>query len=182
MEIEELFQHKADQLGQAARSLEQAVLRSNTTDGPSGTASTLTKELNEARERLYAEGNRIRIEMTKAQPPTAARVQWLLSKDEIDIVSNAKRRRLKGPRKDYLQEYELRERRTQKTLWYAHFHYTSLDAPADAFTAAHLKLREQRLLAGAFDLHSASTNPQVIAIYRSEISPQLARELFFTQA
>ncbi|WP_223594423.1 dermonecrotic toxin domain-containing protein [Pseudomonas sp. A-R-19] len=182
VEIEKLFQHKADQLGQAARSLEQAVLRSNTTDGPSGTASTLTKELNEARERLYAEGNRIRIEMTKAQPPTAARVQWLLSKDEIDIVSNAKRRRLKGPRKDYLQEYELRERRTQKTLWYAHFHYTSLDAPADAFTAAHLKLREQRLLAGAFDLHSASTNPQVIAIYRSEISPQLARELFFTQA
>jgi hypothetical protein len=182
VEIEELFQHKADQLSQAARSLEQAVLRSNTTDGPSGTASTLTKELNEARERLYAEGNRIRIEMTKAQPPTAARVQWLLSKDEIDIVNNAKRRRLKGPRKDYLQEYEIRERRTQKTLWYAHFHYTSLDAPADAFTAAHLKLHEQRLLAGAFDPRAATTNSQVIAIYRSEISPQLARELFFTQA
>ncbi|MNG01721.1 hypothetical protein D3C84_847140 [compost metagenome] len=105
-----------------------------------------------------------------------------MSKDEVDIVRSAERRRLKGPRKDYLQEYELRERRTQKTLWYAHFHYTSLDAPADAFTAAHLKLREQRLMAGAFDLRTATTNPQVIAIYRSEISPQLARELFFTQA
>lgn len=182
VEIEELFQHKADLLGQAARSLEQAVLRSNSTDGPSKAASSLTTELNKARERLYAEGNRIRIEMTKDQPPTAARVQWLLSKDEIDIVRSAERRRLKGPRKDYLQEYELRERRTQKTLWYAHFHYTSLDAPADAFTAAHLKLREQRLMAGAFDLRTATSNPQVIAIYRSEISPQLARELFFTQA
>ncbi|MNM20258.1 hypothetical protein D3C81_305940 [compost metagenome] len=182
VEIEELFQHKADQLGQAARSLEQAVLRSNLTDGPADTASTLTKELTEACERLYAEGNRIRIEMTKDQPPTAARVQWLLSKEEIDIARTGERRRLKGPRKDYLQEYEIRERRTQKTLWYAHFHYTSLDAPADAFTAAHLKLREQRLLAGAFDLRSATTNPQVIAIYRSEISPQLARTLFFAQA
>lgn len=179
VEIEELFQHKADQLGQTAQALEKAVLRSNTTDGPAGTASTLTTELNEARERLYAEGNRIRIEMTKNQPPTAARLQWLLSKDEIDIVRNVERRRLKGPRRDYLQEYEIRERRTRKILWYAHFHYTSLDAPADAFTAAHLKLRDQRLLAGAFDLRSATSNPQVIAIYRSEISPQLARTLFF---
>lgn len=180
VEIEELFQHKADQLGQAARSLEEAVLRANTTDSPADTASSLTRELNEARERLYAEGNRLRIEMTKDQAPTAARVQWLSSKDEIDIVRSAERRRLKGPRKDYLQEYEIRERSTQKTLWYAHFHYSSLDAPADAFTAAHLKLREQRLLAGAFDLRSATTNPQVIAIYRSEISLQLARTLFFT--
>jgi hypothetical protein len=179
VEIEELFQHKADQLGQTAQALEKAVLRSNTTDGPAGTASTLTTELNEARERLYAEGNRIRIEMTKNQPPTAARLQWLLSKDEIDIVRNVERRRLKGPRRDYLQEYEIRERRTRKILWYAHFHYTSLDAPTDAFTAAHLKLRDQRLLAGAFDLRSATSNPQVIAIYRSEISPQLARTLFF---
>ncbi|WP_448109803.1 dermonecrotic toxin domain-containing protein [Pseudomonas azerbaijanoccidentalis] len=182
VEIEEVFQHKADQIGQTTRALEQAVLRSNTTDGPASTASTLTTELNAARERLYAEGNRIRIEMTKDQPPTAARVQWLLSKEEIDIARTGERRRLKGPRKDYLQEYEIRERRTQKTLWYAHFHYTSLEAPVDAFTAAHLKLSEQRLLAGAFDLHSATTNPQVIAIYRSEISPQLARTLFFTQA
>ena len=53
--------------------------------------------------------------------------------------------------------------------------------PLDTFTAAHLKLRDQRLLAGALDLRSTATNPQLIAIYRSEISPQLARALFFSQ-
>ncbi|MNW07167.1 hypothetical protein D3C71_2037210 [compost metagenome] len=79
-----------------------------------------------------------------------------------------------------MQEYEIRERRNQQVLWYAHFHYASQDAPIDAFTAAHLKLRDQRLLAGAFDMRSATTNPQVIAIHRSEISPQLARALFFS--
>ncbi|MEJ5057247.1 MULTISPECIES: hypothetical protein [unclassified Pseudomonas] len=176
VEIEELFQHKADQLDERARSLEQARLRANTTDEP----PALIAEMNTARDRLYAEGYRIRVEMIKRQPPTAARIEWLLSKDEIDIVPGGDRRRLKGPRKDYLQEYEIRERRTQNTLWYAHFHYASLDAPVDAFTAAHLKLQEQRRMAGAFDLRSATTNPQVIAIYRSEISPQLARALFFS--
>jgi hypothetical protein len=176
VEIEELFQQKADQLDENARNLEQARLRANTTDEP----PAVIAELNEARDRLYAEGYRIRVEMIKRQPPTAARVEWLLSKDEIDIVSVGDRRRLKGPRRDYLQEYEIRERRTQKPLWYAHFHYASLDAAVDAFTAAHLKLLEQRRMAGAFDLRSATSNPQVIAIYRSEISPQLARSLFFS--
>jgi hypothetical protein len=55
-----------------------------------------------------------------------------------------------------------------------------MDSPVDAFTAAHLKLQDQRLMAGAFDLQSATSNPQVIAIYRSAISPQLARSLFFS--
>ncbi|WP_025112645.1 hypothetical protein [Pseudomonas sp. H1h] len=174
VEIEELFQHRAEQLDESARSLEQARLRANSIEEP----PALIAQLQEARNRLYAEGYRVRVEMIKQQPPTAARVEWLLSKDEIEIVAGADRRRLKGPRRDYLQEYEIRERRTGKTLWYAHFHYASLDAPVDAFTAAHLKLQDQRL-AGAFDLDAASS-PQVIAVYRSAISPQLARSLFFS--
>ena len=176
VEIEEQFQRKAEQLDESAKSLEQARLRANSTEEP----PALIAQLNQAGERLYAEGYRIRVEMTKQQPPTAARVEWLLHKDEIDIVSGGARRRLKGPRRDYLQEYEIRERRTGKTLWYAHFHYNSPDAPADAFTAAHLKLQEQRRMAGAFDLDSATSSPQIIAIYRSAISPQLARSLFFS--
>ena len=100
-------------------------------------------ELNAARDRLNAEGYRIRVEMIKQHPPTAARIEWLLAKNEIDIVSGGQRRRLKGPRRDYLQEYEIRERRGGQTLWYAHFHYPSQDAPLNAFTAAHLKLRDQ---------------------------------------
>jgi hypothetical protein len=119
--------------------------------------------------------------MIKRQPPTAARVEWLVSKGEVDIVRSGERRRLKGPRKDFLQEYEIRERSSGQALWYAHFHYASQNAPLDTFTAAHLKLRDQRLQAGALDLRSTATNPQLIAIYRSEISPQLARALFLSQ-
>jgi len=170
VEIEELFQHKADLLDEAAKSLEQARI--------SAEPASEIAELHQARDRLNAEGYRIRVEMIKQQPPTAARVEWLLGKNEIDIVSGGNRRRLKGPRRDYLQEYEIRERRGGKTLWYAHFHYPSQDAPRRAFTAAHLKLRDQRFLAGAFDVRTA-TSAQMIAIYRSEISPQLAHSLFF---
>jgi hypothetical protein len=176
VEIEELFRQKADQLAESAKGLELARVRANSVDEP----PSLIAELNAACNRLYAEGHRIRVEMIKQQPPTAVRVEWLLSKNEIDIVSAGNRRRLKGPRKDFLQEYEIRERGTGQPLWYAHFHYASQDAAVDSFTAAHLKLRDQRLMAGAFDLRSATTNPQVIAIYRSEISPQLARSLFFS--
>jgi hypothetical protein len=175
IEIEELFQHKAEQLDEQAKNLEQARLRANSTEEP----PALIAQLHAACGRLYAEGYRVRVQMIKQQPPTAARIQWLLSKEEVVIVSSGARRRLKGPRKDYLQEYEIRERGTGRPLWYAHFHYDSLDAPVDAFTAAHLKLQEQRRLAGAIDLSSASSNPQIIAIYRSAISPQQARALFF---
>lgn len=177
VEIEELFQQKAEQLDRSAKMLEQTLTASNTTD----TTTTLGADLNAARDRLYAEGYRIRVEMIKQQPPTAARVEWLSSKNEIDIVRSGERRRLKGPRKDYLEEYEIRERGTGQPLWYAHFHYTGPGTPVEAFTAAHLKLRDQRLMAGASDLRSASSS-QVIAIYRSEISPQLANSLFFSKA
>jgi hypothetical protein len=180
VEIEELCQQQADHLNHSARTLEQSQINTNSTAEPDVAATQLAAELTKARDRLYAEGQRIRIAMTKQQPPTAARVQWLRSKNEVDIVRVGDRRRLKGPRKDFMQEYEIRERQNQQVLWYAHFHYSSLDAPADAFTAAHLKLRDQRLLAGAFDMRAATTNPQVIAIYRSEISPQLTRTLFFS--
>ncbi|MCY1358512.1 hypothetical protein D9M69_450480 [compost metagenome] len=94
-------------------------------------------------------------------------------------MRSGERRRLKGPRKDYLQEYEIRERGTGQPLWYAHFHYAASDTPVEAFTAAHLKLRDQRMMAGRGDLNSASSS-QVIAIYRSAISPQLAGSLFFS--
>ena len=174
VEIEEQFQQKADQLHEAAKNLQRTPSQTNTTADP----APLIKALDEARERLNAEGYRIRVDMLKRQPPTAARIEWLKGKNEIDIVALGERRRLKGTRKDFLQEYEIRERRSGQPLWYAHFHYASLDAAREAFTAAHLKFSDQRLLAGPFDVRTA-TSAQMIAVYRSAISPQLASSLFF---
>lgn len=175
VEIEEQFQQKAEQLHEAAKNLQQTQTDNNSIDEP----ASLITELNDARARLNAEGYRIRVDMLKRQPPTAARIEWLLGKHEIDIVTVGTRRRLKGSRKDFLQEYEIRERRNGQALWYAHFHYASAEAAREAFTAAHLKLSDQRLLAGPFDVRTASS-AQMIAVYRSVISPQLASALFFS--
>jgi hypothetical protein len=178
VEIEEIFQQKAEQLDQSVRTLKLTLAETNAVDEHPAAAISLCTELSTARERLFNEGYQTRVEMLKQQPPTAARIEWLSSKNEVDIVHSGERRRLKGPRKDFLQEYEIREHSNGQVLWYAHFHYASLDSPAESFTAAHLKLRDQRLLAGPVDVRAAASNPQVIAIYRSEISRALARSLF----
>lgn len=179
VEIEDLLRQKGEHCDQSARALERALSSSDTTESQLLSGTKLKSELQQARDRLNAEGYRLRVDMIKQQPPTAARIEWLLSKDEIDIVPTAGRRRLKGPRRDYLKEYEIRDRKTRKALWYAHFHYATPDGPVENFTAAHLKTSGQRLLAGAFEVSADTTNPQVIAIYRSEISAPLARKLFF---
>lgn len=179
VEIEDLFRQKSEHFDHNASALERA-LSSSTAEAQRLAATKLKSELQQARERLNTEGYRLRVEMIKQQPPTASRIEWLLGKNEIDILPGTARRRLKGPRRDYLTEYEIRDRRSQKALWYAHFHYPQPDGPAENFTAAHLKTSGQRFQAGAFEVNPKTSNPQVIAIYRSEISAQLARKLFFS--
>jgi hypothetical protein len=66
-------------------------------------------------------------------------------------------------------------------LWYAHFHYSGPNSPPKTYTAAHLKTEAQRKLGGALDLRTAVSNNELIAVYRSEISPKLADELFLSK-
>jgi hypothetical protein len=181
VEIEEAFHQQASRLEDAAKAINAALIQSNATQDHTNAARPVLTQLATHTTRLYAEGHRLRLEMTKRQPPTAARVEWLRSKGEVDIVRVGDRRRLKGPRRDYLQEYEVREATTARVLWYAHFHYAQLKDGVQSYTAAHLKTREQRLL-GHVDIGASTSNQEAIEIYRSEISPQLARSLFFSQA
>jgi hypothetical protein len=88
---------------------------------------------------------------------------------------------LKSRKRDYLEEYEVRDHSNQSVLWYAHFHYAEPASPAQTFTAAHLKTVQQRLLGGASESRHANDDLQAISIYRSEISPQLATSLFFAK-
>lgn len=180
VEIEEAFHQKANTLEGAARAINAALVQSNATQSHVTDAQPVLTQLATQVAGLYAKGSRLRIEMTKQQPPTVARIEWLRSKGEIDIVRTGERRRLKGPRKDYLQEYEVRDHTTASVLWYAHFHYAQLTDGIVSFTAAHLKTREQRRLGGSIDIRATTNNQEVIEIYRSEISPQLARSLFFS--
>ena len=98
-------------------------------------------ELNSVR--LRAEGKRLRISLITDLPPTAANIDYLKTHDQVEIVRLGKRRPMSGPRKDYVQEYEVRSR-DGKALWYAHFHDSSPDAAPAAFTAAHLKTEAHR--------------------------------------
>ncbi|RKS20227.1 hypothetical protein BJ917_4122 [Pseudomonas sp. WPR_5_2] len=177
IEIEEIYHQHAARLREAMDAIDSALTASNLTD--EGAASLLSKDLETAAAALYKKGISTRIQLIKQQPPTAARIEWLKGKGEVVISKTAARRRLKGPTKDYLDEYEVLDHKTRKVLWYAHFHYANVTDPADSFTAAHLKTVEQRRLGGSFDFRDKS-NQELVAIYRSEISRTLAAPLFFT--
>lgn len=183
VEIEDMFNQQARRMTEAAGAIEKALTDLNATDGGQVSAVNLVKQLNEGAASLYEKGRQCRINMIKKQPPTAARVQWLQDQGLVDIVRIPGRTRLKGQRKDFLEEYEIRERAAGDSkggLWYAHFHYPKPDTPADGYTAAHLKTVSQRKLGSGFEMKTAPSNNELIEIYRSEISPQLAKALFLT--
>lgn len=179
VEVEERYQRHGKRLREAGEAIDSALTALNLTDDPKTSAANLSKRLDAAATALYEKGHATRVRMIKEQLPTAARIEWLKDKKEVAISKIAARRRLKGPRKDYLDEYEVLDHKTRKVLWYAHFHYADASAAVGSFTAAHVKTVAQRLLGGAFDLRG-KTDQELIAIYRSEISRNLAAGVFFS--
>lgn len=181
-EIEEIYYQYASRLRNAMSEIDQKPTTSNSTELQIEGPSPLQLQLEQAANALYEEGRRKRVEMTKQQPPTAARVEWLKSKNEVEISKpdTTRRRRLKSHKKDYLLEYAILDSGTRQVLWYAHFHYPKPDSPVHDFTAAHLKTAQQRNLGGQYDVRGATSDAQAISIYRSEISPQLASSLFLS--
>ncbi|MDG6401870.1 hypothetical protein QCD79_17850, partial [Pseudomonas quasicaspiana] len=144
-------------------------------------ASGFAKEMQDlaaAAARLKDQGRLIRIAMIKAQPPTAARISYLHQQREIDISSFGSRKNMSGVRRDdFLQEFAIRDKDHQ-ILWWAHFHYATESASAEAFTAAHLKLPAQRLLGYKALVKAAKANQEVVSIYRSSIGKEIAQRLF----
>lgn len=182
VEIEEAFHNHAARLRKANAAIDEALTASNLTAGSSPGTETLGHALNDAATRLDKKGTRLRSQMIKQQPPTAAGVEWLKNHGEVQISKTVTRRRLRKNVNDFLDEYEVRDVNTKNVLCYAHFHYPSVDAPLTPIGAAHVKTVAQRRLGGKYDLRSMN-NQQVIEIHRSEIlSSQLAETVFFTPA
>jgi hypothetical protein len=181
-EIEEIYYQYAARLHSVMKEIDDEPTTSNSTQDQPEDRNPVSLQLDQSAQALFAEGRRQRIAMTKQQPPTAARIEWLKSKGEVEISrpDTSQRRRLKGPRKDYLLEYEVLDTRTRQVLWYAHFHYSTLDAPVQDFSVAHLKTADQRNLGGQYDVRGSRSDAQAIAIYRSEISRPLASALFLS--
>ena len=180
VEIEDLFRLQGDRFKNAAEAITQQLAQSTPTARLKEQATQLNKQLNKGADMLYRKGTQTRASMIKRQPPTAARIEWLDSKDEIYIVKLSSREQLRGRRKDFVDKYEIRDRKTQNLLWYAHFHYSAQTSPVRNYTAAHLKTVEQANLGGRFDMRAASSSGELIEIYRSAIDRGLAESLFFT--
>jgi hypothetical protein len=177
-DMEDILVHKADKLGELREKLQIHLGDPDAAEGKAQALQTLLDELCGAEQRFREQGRQLRIDMIKRQPPTASRISYLDRQHEVNIARVEGRKNMSGARRnDFVQEYAIRDKE-DNLLWWAHFHYAREDAAADAFTAAHLKLPEQRLMGYKALLKAAKDNKEVVSIYRSAIGKELAQRLF----
>lgn len=183
LEMEDILVRKSQTLLDTARGIQDILSDANLAEGSISEVRARAlrgtiAELELKAERLKQEGRQIRIDMIKEQPPTEERVDYLMTQGEINISRLGARRALsRGPRKDYLQEYEIKDK-SGTPLWYAHFHYDTQDAAVGSYTAAHLKTLEQRTMSERALYAKARNSRDVIEVYRGKINTALANKLF----
>ncbi|GFM65603.1 hypothetical protein PSCICJ_17210 [Pseudomonas cichorii] len=178
-DIEDILVSRADKLTALA---EQMTESARTSENLSQQLTENAAQLREAATRLTAEGRSLRIAMIKSQPPTAARVSYLHRQGEVNISSFEGRKNMSGARRDdFLQEYAIRDK-DNRLLWWAHFHYRNEGDSAQAFTAAHLKLPEQRMIGYKSLIRNSGGARDVVNIYRSAIGKDIAQRLFLVLA
>jgi hypothetical protein len=177
-DMEDILCFKADKIGELAAKLQTAVQEPRPEEGDVQHLQVLLADLRAGEARLREQGRSLRIEMIKRQPPTASRISYLDRQREVNIARIDGRKNMSGARRnDFVQEYVIRDR-DDHVLWWAHFHYATEHASANAFTAAHLKLPEQRLMGYKALLKAARDNKEVVSIYRSAIGREPAQRLF----
>lgn len=181
VEIEEQYHNHAAALREANAAIDEALTGSNLTADLKKPTEALGHRLDAAARTLEEKGTSTRIRMVKQQLPTAAGIQWLKDKGEVTISQTVTRHRLKGQARDFLDEYEIRDAHTHKALCYAHFHYSSAQAPVAPFPIGHMKTVAQRHMRGAYEPRFLS-NQALIEVHRSGISDKSARALFLTPA
>jgi len=169
VEVEEALEREASRFDAAARAVQ----------GAGGNAPQVS-ELHEQGRQLRAHGRALRIEMTRrTAKPTVGDVQYLLAQHVLVIrrVDGRVKETIDG-QEDYLQEYEVLDLTDKnQPLWYAHFHYATLQAGDSQPTSAHLKTAAQRRLGRTFeqDERAAGRNTKV---YRGPITNAAGRQLF----
>ncbi|WP_338490859.1 hypothetical protein VRB78_10930 [Pseudomonas trivialis] len=125
-------------------------------------------------------GRRYRNDGYKRQSPTPDKVFTLWRDNQLDIQLIQARKVTSA--QDFLSEYAIREKASNKVLWYAHFHYAKKTDADLAYVAAHLKRADQRYVGLKAQLQQAKDNQAVVRIWRSRVSPEMARKLFFYSA
>jgi hypothetical protein len=140
-------------------------------------AVLLAKALHEKAAEVAALGHRYCAEGYKKQRPQVQKIDYLWRHGFVDI--NLVTRLKKLATGDYLTEYAIREKNSQDVLWYAHFHYPSLDTARVAYSFAHLKIPAQRFQTYKDLLRQAAgDNTTVVNLRKAVIEPPLDVKLF----
>ncbi|WP_300631577.1 DUF6543 domain-containing protein [Pseudomonas sp.] len=113
----------------------------------------------------------------KQQRPKASNIAYLWKHGFVDI--NLVSSRVLTKAGDYLSEYAVREKNTPNVLWYAHFHYSSVNSPAAQYNFGHLKLPAQRFLTRKQLLEKVlADNRAVVDLYKATLKAPLDQQLF----
>ncbi|UBM23773.1 hypothetical protein K8374_15400 [Pseudomonas sp. p1(2021b)] len=181
VEIEELLQHQSQTLGGLREDIERRLTADNSTDETSGSddAAQVVKALEDLSAEVTAHARSLRIAAALRQKPRMQELRLLIDQSVVEVRPQQPRTamaKVKGRPDNYLDEYGIYHE--QKLIWVAHFHYRSMVASKEAFTAGHLKLASQRYAKG-----QTSVDPdtgQTVSVYRSPIPFTDAQHYFFT--
>jgi len=177
--IEFLFQQYVMHLEQASSTIDEALTDNNETESRTLSAAQVNKALSETIDNLNQQATAAKLKITKQQPPTLSGIAWLKNQRAISIEKTITRRRIKGGKDLYLDEYTVRDS-TRNILWYAHFLYSTSWVPEKAFVYGRLKTVQEKNLGLAADTSSGLNEQQRLAYYRSMIGVEQARQLFFS--
>ena len=115
----------------------------------------IIEQLNTRASALEKSGEALRITRSlQSSTPTEGYLDYLMGKGRVVIRKKGTRQKMREKRPDgqddYLQEYEIyeasKQAKTDKPIWYAHFHYDAPNSAFDSFRKAHLKLQHQQYL------------------------------------
>jgi hypothetical protein len=170
-------------LTQAQNNLSNETFETANTITPAerSSADTVRFRLESEARDLHILGYEIEQKITKQSPPTMSRVIWLRDRNLISITKQMTRRRIKGMDYDYLDRYEIKDKQTNKALWFADFHYSKSWLADHFFFSARLKTPEEINQGKTADSGGRLSQRQLIKFYRSTIAVDQAKDVFFAK-
>lgn len=179
-EVQEILDHESIRYDKLATELDRAIQAMAPGARVEGD-QTLVDNLRHGAVRLAEKGKALRIQLCLELPPTHGNLDYLIREKRVNMALLAERISLSGKRKDFIQEYAINDQKGYP-LWYAHFHYPTVDTPKQDYTAAHLKTREQRRVS-YYTLLGRAQGPQAIVnVHRGLIGKKLAERWFLPLA
>lgn len=179
-EVQEVLQYESVRYDKLATELHQAI-QAQSAEARTLADQNLERDMRQAAARLSERGLALRIQLCLELPPTHGNLEFLIEQKRANMALLGERIQLIGDRRDFVQEYAINDQGGYP-LWYAHFHYPAADTPKLAYTAAHLKTREQRRVSYYSQLARAQSPQAVVDVHRGLIGKALAQRWFLPLA